>query len=153
VERRRAVDLLDLDDRSEQAPADRKPYRDRDQEGRGRQDDPHQDEEPDGAEQRPESAESHRVRGHGADLPPGVDLEQGARRRGLDEAETEQRERRADDHGEQRRAARALTRAAQADKPEPFEHEPLEERDDDGDRDQEQPDPQEDPGVADVHRA
>ena len=75
------------------------------------------------------------------------------RSRRLDEAETEQRERRADDQSEQRRAAGDLARTADPDEPEPFEHEPLKQRDDQGDRNQQQPDPQEDPRVSDVHRA
>jgi hypothetical protein len=58
-----------------------------------------------------------RVRGDGGDPPPRIDLEQRAGSRRLDEAETEQRQRRADEQSQERRAAGALARTADLDEP------------------------------------
>ena len=101
---------FELDGRGQQAPADREPDRDRDQERRRRQQRPRR------ATKSPIAPSSGRidrkrrpVARTGADAPPGVDPDQCAGRRGLDEAEPEQRERRADDHRERAPSAPAAS--------------------------------------------
>ena len=139
---------LELDDRRQQAPANGEPDCDRNQERRQRQADPRDDEEHDRAEERPDPAQRDPVGLHRADRPTLVDLDERARRRGLDEPEPEERHRAADRESENGERSRPLTRddAEQVDQP---EHEPLHERRHDRDRDQEHADPEEEaPAVA-----
>ena len=60
-----------------------------------------EDEERDRPEQRADASEREPIGGPGGHRTIGVDLDERARRRGHDETEPEQRERRADDHGEE----------------------------------------------------
>ncbi len=93
---------LELDDGRDQAPADGQPDRDRQQHAGARERDPHHHERRDRAQERTQASEREAVRPHRADVPPGVDLHEGADGRGLDEAERQQGQRAADRQRDER---------------------------------------------------
>ena len=134
--------ILELDDRREQRPADGEPERDRDQDDARREDDEHGDEDRDRAEQRPDPAQREPVRVERPDVASGVDLDERARCRRLDEPEAEQRQRRPDDDRDVRERAGEAARDAR-DRVDARDQEPLHGGDDDDDRDQEEPEPDE----------
>ena len=134
--------ILELDHRSDETPADREPDRDGDEEHGARQHDPDHDEECDRSEKRPDAAEREPIGGPGGHRTIGVDLDERARRCGHDETESQQRERRADDHGEERPRTRCFTRHA-PDEVERAEQQPLHEGDGDRNGNEEHAQPEE----------
>ena len=114
--------------------------------------DPHEHRDRGRTEERPDALEGEAVRRERADRAAGVELDERARRRRLDEREPEERQRRAH-HERQERAATRHLPGERSDEVEQLEDQPLQERDDDDDRQEQEAEPEEEARTLHVHAA